>query len=157
MRSILSPAVAMVDKEPWCCARKGSPKRISPIPTDDRTRKDDNATSVGGVHRNAQAAALDKDIATGQRPLRYTCSTITPPICTLVCAKALSFIQAALHHGRIGCRSDVRVWKGKPRDPREENVMEWWQDGSANSRRNYAIAAVCPLTPTRSSTMQPTN
>jgi hypothetical protein len=70
----------MVDKEPWSCAHKGSPKRISSIPTDDRTRKDDNATSVGGVHRNAQRAALDKDIATGQRPLRYTCSTITPDL-----------------------------------------------------------------------------
>jgi hypothetical protein len=73
-----------------------------------------------------------------------------PPICTLNCARALSLIQAALHHRRIGRRSDCEFEEVSHAALESKIAMQWQLDGhSGNHRRRYAMAANCPLTPIR--------
>jgi hypothetical protein len=77
-----------------------------------------------------------------------------PPICTPFYAIALPPVEGTLHTPRIARRSVLRATREHGHRRASEPVTKGSTEqphGSENRRPNYAVAAGCPLTPTRSS------
>ena len=76
-----------------------------------------------------------------------------PPICTPFYAIALPPVEITSHAPQIARRSVLRATREHGHRRASEPVTKGsteQQHGSENRRPNYAVAAACPLTPTRS-------